>query len=278
METGYYEKLLRCRDEILRLSGGFAPRMALVLGSGLGPLAETMDVCAAVSYGEIDGMPVSTVAGHAGRFLFGHIGGVPVVCMQGRLHYYEGYDMHDVVLPVRVMGLLGAKTLLLTNAAGGLDPAMEAPCLMVIKDHIMLGCPNPLTGPNLDALGPRFPDMSHVYDPAACALLLEKGAEMGLPMSEGVYVQLTGPSFETPAEVRLLGALGGGAVGMSTACEAVAARHMGLRVCGVSCVTNKGAGLSGRELSHKEVIEAGELIGGRFSALVAAVTPAIDAL
>lgn len=278
MENGYYEKLLRCRDEAFRLSGGFAPHVALVLGSGLGPLAESMDVCAAVPYKELPGMPVSTVPGHAGQFLFGYIGGTPVVCMQGRLHYYEGYDVHDVVLPTRIMGLLGAKTLFLTNAAGGLDPNMTPPSLMVISDHIMLNYPNPLVGRNLDALGPRFPDMSAVYDPAVRALLLKKGLEMGLPMSEGVYVQLTGPSFETPAEIRFLSHIGGGAVGMSTACEAVAARHMGLRVCGISCITNKGAGLSGHELTHQEVIEAGELIGERFSALVRAVMPEIDAL
>ena len=278
MENGYYEKLLRCRDEAFRLSGGFAPRLALVLGSGLAPLAESMDVRAVVPYKELPGMPVSTVPGHAGQFLFGYIGGVPVVCMQGRLHYYEGYDVHDVVLPTRIMGLLGAKTLFLTNAAGGLDPNMTPPSLMVISDHIMLHYPNPLVGQNLDALGPRFPDMSAVYDPAVRALLMKKGLEMGLPMSEGVYVQLTGPSFETPAEIRFLSAIGGGAVGMSTACEALAARHMGLRVCGISCITNKGAGLSGRELTHKEVIEAGELIGERFSALVRAVIPEIDAL
>lgn len=278
MANTYYEKLLRCRDRVDTLSRGFRPRLALVLGSGLGPLAEAMEVDVRVPYSDVDGMPVSTVPGHAGQFLFGRIGGVPVVCMQGRLHYYEGYDVHDVVLPTRIMGLLGAKTLFLTNAAGGLDPEMETPSLMVISDHIMLHFPNPLVGPNLDALGPRFPDMSAVYDPAVRALLLERGRAMGLPMSEGVYVQLTGPSFETPTEVRLLGRMGGGAVGMSTACEAVAARHMGMRVCGISCITNKGAGISQHALTHEEVVEAGNLIGERFSALVAAAIPEIDAL
>ena len=278
MAGSYYDKLMRCTAQVQKKIGSFTPRIALTLGSGLGPVAEAMEVIAAVPYREIEGMPVSTVPGHQGQFLFGTIGGVPVVCMQGRLHYYEGYDVHDVVIPARIMGLLGAKTLFLTNAAGGLDPAMETPSLMVISDHIMLSFPNPLTGPNLDELGPRFPDMSAVYDPAIRKLLLARGAEMGLPMSEGVYVQLTGPSFETPAEVRLLGKLGGSAVGMSTACEAVAARHMGLRVCGISCITNKGAGISQHALTHAEVIEAGELIGPRFSALVTAVIPEIDAL
>lgn len=278
MPNTYYEKLLRCRDAVNALSGGFRPRLALTLGSGLGPVAETMDVCAAVPYSRIDGMPSSTVSGHAGQFLFGYIGGVPVVCMQGRLHYYEGWDVHDVVLPTRIMGLLGAKTLFLTNAAGCLDPRVETPSLMVISDHIMLHFPNPLIGQNLDELGPRFPDMSAVYDPDIRALLLKKGRDMGLPMSEGVYVQLTGPSFETPTEVRFLGSIGGGAVGMSTACEAVAARHMGMRVCGISCITNKGAGISSGPLSHQEVMEAGNLIGPKFSALVTAVIPEIDAL
>ena len=278
MTNPYYEKLLRCTDQVRERIGGFAPRLALVLGSGLGPVADAMDQIAAVPYREIEGMPVSTVPGHEGRFLFGHIGGVPVVCMQGRLHYYEGYDVHDVVLPTRLMGLLGAKTLFLTNVAGGLDPSMATPSLMVIRDHILIHFPNPLVGPNLEELGPRFPDMSAVYDPAAREILRKKGAEMGLPMSEGVYIQITGPSFETPAEVRLMGRMGGGAVGMSTACEAVAARHMGLRVCGVSCITNKGAGLSENALTHQEVVEAGNLIGPRFSALVTAVIPELDAL
>ena len=278
MAETYYEKLLRCRDAVDTLSGGFRPRLALTLGSGLGGVADSMDVRAAVPYSAVDGMPSSTVPGHQGRFLFGSIGGVPVVCMQGRLHYYEGWDVHDVVLPARIMGLLGAKILFLTNAAGGLDPAMETPSLMVIRDHIMLSFPNPLVGPNLDELGPRFPDMSAVYDPVLRAALRKKGGEMGLPMSEGVYVQLTGPSFETPAEVRFLGSIGGGAVGMSTACEAVAARHMGLRVCGISCITNKGAGISSGPLTHQEVMEAGELIGPRFSALVTAVIPELDTL
>ena len=278
MGNPYYDKLIRCVGQLRERIDGFAPQIALTLGSGLGPIAETMDVRFRVPYGEIDGMPVSTVPGHQGQFLFGHIAGVPVVCMQGRLHYYEGWDVHDVVLPARIMGLLGAKTLFLTNAAGGLDPAMETPSLMVISDHIMLNFPNPLVGPNLDELGTRFPDMSAVYDPAIRALIRQRGEEMGLPMSEGIYVQLTGPSFETPAEVRFLGSIGGGAVGMSTACEAVAARHMGMRVCGVSCITNKGAGISQHALTHQEVMEAGNLIGESFSALVTAVLPEIAAL
>ena len=271
----YYEKLLRCRDAV-RAKTDFQPRLGLILGSGLGPVAETMDIQAAVDYKDIPGFPVSTVPGHAGRYLFGTIGGVPVVCMQGRVHYYEGFDVHDVVLPIRVMGLLGIKTLFLTNAAGGLDPNMEIPSLMVIRDHMMFNFPNPLIGPNLDQLGPRFPDMSQIYDPALRKILHDTAAKLGQKLSEGVYIQLTGPSFETPFEVRYYGAIGGGAVGMSTACEAVAARHMGLRVCGVSCIANLGAGLSAAPLNHEEVIAAGDQIAERFSALVTAAIPAID--
>ncbi len=271
----YYEKLIRCRDAV-RAKTDFQPRIGLILGSGLGPIAETMDVVAAIPYKDIPGFPVSTVPGHAGRYLFGYIGGVPVVCMQGRVHYYEGFDIHDVVLPTRVMGLLSIKTLFLTNAAGGLDPDMEIPSLMVIRDHMMFNFPNPLVGPNLDQLGTRFPDMSQVYDPALRQVLHDTAAKLGQKLSEGVYIQLTGPSFETPFEVRYYGSIGGGAVGMSTACEAVAARHMGLRVCGISCITNKGAGLSSQPLSHEEVNASGDLIAERFSALVTAAIPAID--
>ena len=276
MANEYYEKLIRCRD-VIREKTDFQPRIGLILGSGLGPVAETMEVVATVDYKDLPGFPVSTVPGHAGRYLFGYIGGVPVVCMQGRVHYYEGFDVHDVVLPVRLMGMLGIKLVFLTNAAGGLDPNMETPSLMVIRDHMMFNFPNPLVGPNLDELGPRFPDMSEIYDKNLRDVLHTTAAGLGMKLDEGVYIQLTGPSFETPFEVRYYGAIGGSAVGMSTACEAVAARHMGLKVCGMSCITNKGAGLSASPLSHQEVIEAGQQIAERFSALVTAAIPALDA-
>lgn len=271
-----YEKLLRCRDTVQKLSGGFAPRLALILGSGLGGIAETMELAGVAEYGDIPGFPVSTVPGHKGRYLFGDIGGVPVVCMQGRVHYYEGFDIQDVVLPTRVMGLLGAKTLFVTNAAGCLDPDQKTPALMCISDHLMLNFPNPLIGPNLDELGPRFPDMSAVYDPALRAVLHETAGKIGVTLAEGIYAQLTGPSFETPAEVRLLRSFGAVAVGMSTACEAVAARHMGMRVCGVSCLANPGAGISKTPLTHGEVQQASLAIGEDFTALVKAAIPALD--
>ena len=266
----YYETLLRCRDEIQEKTGGFEPRMALILGSGLGNLGTQMELHAALPYREISGFPVSSVAGHAGKLLFGYLEGVPLVCMQGRVHYYEGFDIQDVVLPTRVMGLLGADRLMLTNAAGTVDPTLETPSILLIRDHILLGVPNPLRGANIDELGVRFPDMTNVYDEALSAVLRTKAAALGLRLYEGVYVQLSGPSFETPAEVRMLGKLGGSAVGMSTACEAVAARHMGMRVCGLSCLSNKGAGLSATPLSHEEVFEAGKQMETDMTALLRA--------
>ena len=266
----YYETLLRCRDEIQEKTGGFRPHMALILGSGLGNLGTQMELHAELPYREISGFPVSSVAGHAGKLLFGYLEGVPLVCMQGRVHYYEGFDIQDVVLPTRVMGLLGADRLMLTNAAGTVDPALETPSILLIRDHILLGVPNPLRGANIDELGVRFPDMTNVYDEALSAVLRTKAEALGLRLYEGVYVQLSGPSFETPAEVRMLGKLGGSAVGMSTACEAVAARHMGMRVCGLSCLSNKGAGLSATPLSHEEVFEAGKQMETDMTALLRA--------
>jgi len=264
----HYEKLLRCRDLVFEKSGGFEPRMAMILGSGLGNLGKVMDVQAEVPYKDIPGFPVSGVQGHAGKFLFGTLEGVPMVCMQGRVHYYEGFPLQDVVLPTRVMGLLGAKKLFLTTAAGGLDPEMEAPAMMLITDHVMLGFPNPLIGENIDELGPRFPDMSQVYDLAMSDVIRQKAKALGLPLHEGVYVQLTGPCFETPTEVKLLRMLGGGTVGMSTACEATVARHMGMKVCGISCITNMSTGISKTKLSGDEVIEIANKVSGNFEKLV----------
>lgn len=262
-----YEKLIRCRDYV-RTRTDFKPRVALILGSGLGGFAQELRVECAVDYADIPGFPVSTVVGHAGRFIFGWLGEAPVVCMQGRIHFYEGYDLSDVVLPARLMGLLGAEILFLTNASGGCNPDFNAGDLMLITDHIMTFFPNPLMGPNIEELGARFPDMSAVYDRALCGIIRKTAAENGVPLREGVYAQLTGPSFETPAEVRMLGLMGADAVGMSTAVEAVAANHCGLRVCGISCVCNKGAGLSPTPLSHEEVQEAAAKAAPLFKKLV----------
>lgn len=262
-----YAKLQACLKGV-RERTDFVPQVALILGSGLGALADELETVATVDYADLEGFPVSTVPGHRGRFVFGYFGKTPVVIMQGRVHYYEGYPISDVLLPTRLMALLGAKVLFLTNAAGGVNRAFQAGDFMLIRDHIMAFFPNPLLGENLEELGTRFPDMSEVYDAKLCAVIAETAKKNEIPLQEGVYCQLTGPTFETPAEVRMLGVLGADAVGMSTACEAAAARHMGLRVCGISCITNQGAGISPTPLSHQEVFETANRVAPRFRQLV----------
>lgn len=262
-----YERLLKCKEEI-RKRTDFVPEIAVVLGSGLGGYADNMEIHSAIPYRDIPGFPVSTVQGHDGRFLFGYVRGIPVVLMKGRVHYYEGYPMEDVVLPVRLMGLLGAGTVILTNAAGGINRAFQAGDLMLIRDHISIAVPNPLRGENMDELGVRFPDMSHVYDEELQEAARETARELGITLREGVYVQCAGPSYETPAEIRMFGALGADAVGMSTVCEAIAARHMGIRVCGVSCITNMAAGILDQPLDHKEVQESADRVKETFESLI----------
>ncbi len=262
-----YEKLLNCLRQV-REKTDFVPRVALVLGSGLGGYAEHIDLRAAVPYSEIDGFPVSTVPGHTGRFVFGYVSGVPVVAMEGRVHAYEGYDSADVVLPIRLMGLLGAKALLLTNAAGGVNYGFQPGDLMLITDHIATFLPSPLRGANMDELGPRFPDMSALYDRELGDAVRRVAQTQDLPLREGVYIQFPGPAYETPAEIRMARTLGADAVGMSTAIEAMAARHMGLRVCGISCISNLASGMSEKPLSHEEVQETANLVAARFTALV----------
>ena len=262
-----YEKLQKCLA-CVREKTDFVPDVALILGSGLGALADEIEAVATVDYHDIEGFPVSTVVGHKGRFVFGYFGNTKVVIMQGRVHFYEGYSREDVLLPTRLMILMGAKTLFLTNAAGGVNPKFKAGDFMLITDHIMSLFPNPLIGTNMDELGPRFPDMSRVYDEELCRIIRDTAARLEIPLHEGVYTQLTGPTFETPAEVRMLTALGTDAVGMSTACEAAAARHAGIRVCGISCITNQAAGISPTPLSHEEVFETGNRVAPLFRALV----------
>ncbi len=252
----------------IRQATSFVPESAVVLGSGLGGFAEKLQVEAQVPYASLPGFPVSTVAGHAGRFLFGYVDQKPVAVMQGRVHYYEGYSMEQVVLPIRVLGALGAKELLLTNAAGGIGPELTPGCLMLLTGHIASFVPSPLIGPNEEALGPRFPDMSEVYALPLRERAKAAAAELGIPLKEGVYLQTTGPNYETPEEIKLYRMLGADAVGMSTACEAMAARHMGMRVCGVSVVTNLAAGLGGKPLSHQEVQEVADQVRGQFQRLV----------
>lgn len=262
-----YEKLLKCTESV-KARIQFRPEIALVLGSGLGDYAKEMDVKESISYSEIEGFPVSTVPGHEGRFLFGYVKGVPIVAMQGRVHYYEGYPITDVVLPVRLMGLLGAKTVILTNAAGGVNFNFQPGDLMMITDHITTVVPSPLIGANIDELGPRFPDMSEVYDKELREIIRQAARNTGISLQQGVYVQLTGPAYETPAEIRMCRIWGADAVGMSTACEAVAARHMGLKVCGISCITNLASGMSDKPLDHKEVQETADRVAEEFKKLV----------
>lgn len=262
-----YDKLLKCYD-CYKKKIDFEPRVAVVLGSGLGNFAKVVDVKAELPYSEIEGFPVSTVPGHAGKFIFGYINEVPVVLMQGRVHYYEGYPITDVVLPTRLMKMMGAKVLFLTNASGGINPAFHAGSLMLIQDHISLFAPNPLIGPNIEELGTRFPDMSHVYDEDLQAIIKETAKENDIELFEGVYAQLTGPSFESPAEIQMLYKMGVSAVGMSTVVEAIAANHMGMKICGVSCVSNLAAGMNSAPLTHEEVQEAANAVAPRFEKLL----------
>lgn len=267
-----YEKLKSCLNSV-RAVTDFKPEVALILGSGLGDYADGIKVEQTIEYSDIEGFPVSTVVGHKGRFVFGFVEQVPVVIMQGRIHYYEGYSMSDVVLPTRLMGMMGAKKLLLTNASGGVNFEFAPGDFMLIKDHILMGPPNPLIGENLEELGPRFPDMSEVYSERIRDIIKDEAWKLGIKTKEGVYVQFTGPSYETPAEIRMCRAIGGDAVGMSTACEAVAARHMGMEIGGISCVTNLAAGMIKQTLSHKEVQETADRVAEQFKKLVtAAVT------
>ena len=269
-KAAYLEKLDKVFESV-RNKTDFEPRVGLILGSGLGDFAKEINVSFELPYSEIEGFPVSTVPGHDGRFIFGTISDVPIVCMKGRVHYYEGYEVSDVVLPVRLMIKMGIKTLFLTNAAGGLQDEMSAGDLMLITDHISVFAPNPLIGPNDSEIGPRFPDMTEVYDLKIREKIQEIAYENDIPLETGVYCQLTGPTYETPAEIRMLKTLGVDAVGMSTVVEAVAARHMGVKVCGISCISNLAAGLSKNPLSHEEVQAAADQAAPRFTRLVSEV-------
>ena len=262
-----YEKLNNCYESV-RKKISFEPKVALVLGSGLGKFAEEIEVVDSISYSDIEGFPTSTVPGHAGKFVFGYVNDVPVVCMQGRVHYYEGYPITDVVLPVRLMGLLGAKYLFLTNASGGINRDFKAGDFMMLTDHVSLFAPNPLIGANIDEIGTRFPDMSSVYDPILQDIIEGVADDYDITIQKGVYAQLTGPSFESPAEIRLLGKLGVDAVGMSTVVEAIAANHMGMKICAISCVCNLAAGISETPLTHDEVQEAAAKAAPLFKQIV----------
>lgn len=262
-----YEKLLRCYDSV-KARIDFTPEIAIVLGSGLGDYADRIEQVAVLDYKDIEGFPVSTALGHKGRFVFGYIEEVPVVVMQGRVHYYEGYDITDVVLPIRLMGLLGAKVVFLTNASGGITDGMQVGDLMLINGHISSLVPSPLIGQNIDELGVRFPDMSDVYATELRDIIKKTAAEHEIPLREGVYIQTTGPNYETPQEIQMYKLLGADAVGMSTAVEAMVANHMGVKVCGISCISNLAAGISKTPLTHEEIQVAADLAAPRFRTLV----------
>ncbi len=251
-------------------------RVALVLGSGLGAFADELEGAEPIPYSEIPGFARPTVEGHAGRLVVGRVGGAGVAAMQGRFHFYEGYTLEEVTFPVRVLGLLGARSLVLTNAAGGLNNSYEQGALVLISDHLNLMGTNPLLGRNDPRFGPRFPDMTEVYDREYQEAAIGEAREMGLELRRGVYAALTGPSYETPAEIRMLRLLGADAVGMSTVPEAVVARHMGLRVLGLSCITNMAAGVLDKPINHEEVIETGERVRETFAELLRRVIPRLQ--
>ncbi len=263
-----FEKLKKCYESV-KSKIDFKPEIALVLGSGLGDYADTaVDVYATLDYSQIEGFPQSTVEGHKGRFVFGYVHGVPVVIMQGRVHYYEGYPMTDVVLPARLMSMMGAKVLFLTNASGGINANFTAGDFMLITDHISNFVPNPLIGANVDELGIRFPDMSEIYNKKLRDVIKSSANELGIKLQKGVYLQLTGPSFESPAEIRMLRTFGADAVGMSTAVEAIAANHAGMKVCGISCIANLACGMTDNPLTHAEVQEMADKAAPKFKALI----------
>jgi len=251
------------------------PEIGLILGSGLGVLAEAMKGATAIPYREIPHFPVSTVAGHAGELVVGEAAGRPVLLMNGRFHLYEGYPAQSVAFPVRVMKALGVHTLVVTNAAGGINTTFQPGDLMLIEDHLNLTGQNPLVGPNDESIGPRFPDMSEAYSARLRELARAVAEQQGLRLVSGVYAGLLGPSYETPAEIRMLRALGADAVGMSTVTEVIAARHAGLEVAGISCISNMAAGILPQPLSHREVMETAERVKERFLGLITGLLPRI---
>lgn len=258
-----------CLDYIRKITD-FVPDVALILGSGMGAFTSIMDeVVCSIPYSRIPGFPVSTVSGHAGKYVMGYVKDVPVICMDGRVHYYEGYTPEEVVLPVRVMRAMGARVLFITNAAGGINEELSPGSLVVLRDHVSMFVPNPLRGANDPDEGERFPDMTEVYDRFLRKTIEECADRAGVPITEGVYCQLSGPSYESPFEIKILAQLGVDVVGMSTVMEAIAAKHMGMKLCGISLVTNMAAGINPKPLSHEEVKFAGKEAANVFSSLVA---------
>jgi purine-nucleoside phosphorylase len=263
-----WHERLDALEAAVRGRTALAPRLGIVLGSGLGGLADRLEGAVAIPFADLPGWPAATAPGHAGRLVLGRLEGVPVVALQGRFHLYEGHPAGLVVQPVLLMGRLGAQAVLLTNAAGGIEPAYRAGTLMIIRDHLNLTGVSPLLGPNDERLGPRFPDLTRAWSPRLQEMLRRAAAGVGTDLAEGVYAQLLGPNYETPAEVRMLGLLGASAVGMSTVVEAIAARWAGLELAGLSLITNQAAGVTGEPLTHEEVLAAGAAAGPRMEALV----------
>jgi purine-nucleoside phosphorylase len=261
---------------IVRARTKLEPRIAIVLGSGLGGFADEFDEAIGIPYEEITGFARSTAQGHAGRLVIGKVDEVPVMAMQGRVHFYEGYSLEQVTFPIRTFKLLGVKTLILTNASGGINVQLSQGALMVISDHLNLMGDNPLRGPNDERFGPRFPDMSAVYAPELQEIVIEEAKAIGVEVRRGIYGALSGPSYETPSEIHLLRNLGADAVGMSTVPEAIVARHMGLEVLGISCSTNMAAGISDQPIDHAEVISTGDRVRGTFTELLRRVVGRIN--
>lgn len=266
------ERVKRAAEAIRERAGG-APEVGVVLGSGLGRFGDEVEGALRVPYERVEGMPRAGVSGHEGVLVLGKVSGASVAVLQGRVHAYEGHPLEEVVFGVRLLRALGAESVLLTNAAGGIDPAIAPGELMVISDHLNLTGRNPLVGPNDLALGPRFPDMSEVYDAALRRALHDAAASVGVVLREGVYAGVLGPSYETPAEIRMVAGHGASAIGMSTVLEAIAARHVGLRVVGLSCITNRAAGLSGERLTHEEVKVTAGAAAEKVARLIAAFVP-----
>lgn len=273
MAISIYDRATEAARFIGVQMGSRKPRVAVVLGSGLGGVADAVEDAIAIPYGDIPHFPVSTVEGHAGCLVIGALGGVDVLLMKGRFHFYEGYSMQEITLPVRVFSLLGIGSLILTNAAGGAAKHLSPGTLMLINDHINLMGDNPLYGANDERFGTRFPDMTNIYTPAYIEIAKEAAREMDLKLAEGVYLGLRGPCYETPAEVRMLAKLGGDALGMSTIPEATVARHSGMKILAFSCITNFAAGMSGEEIHHGEVMDVGNRAGKQLAELIIRIIP-----
>ncbi len=260
---------------MIKSRAGTDVSVAVILGSGLGAFADSLSNATAIPYNDIPGFARATVEGHAGRLVIGKIGESFVAAMQGRFHFYEGYSLEDVTFPIRVLKLLGVRTLILTNASGALNVEFQPGSLMLISDHINMMGANPLTGPNDERFGPRFPDLTNAYSPDLQDVVLQEARAMGLQMWRGVYASLTGPSYETPAEIHMVRALGADAVGMSTVPEAIVARHMDIQVVGISCITNLAAGVSDRPVDHSQVMATGERVRESFTELLRRVIPRV---